>query len=82
MLPLFSSLVTDIGAGKRNYIENLNFIQAYTGGISSDISLNVQADNFDNIVPSISISSKALYRNADKMFSLMKDIVENPIFSD
>ncbi|NGX48933.1 MAG: hypothetical protein K940chlam5_00528 [Candidatus Anoxychlamydiales bacterium] len=82
LLPLFSSLVTDIGAGKRNYIENLNFIQAYTGGISSDISLNVQADNFDNIVPAISISSKALYRNADKMFSLMKDIVENPIFSD
>lgn len=82
LLPLFSSLVTDIGAGTRNYIENLNYIQAYTGGISSDISLNVQADNFESIIPSISISTKALYRNVDKMFLLIKDTVGNPIFSD
>ncbi|NGX33761.1 MAG: hypothetical protein K1060chlam1_00102 [Candidatus Anoxychlamydiales bacterium] len=82
LLPLFSSLVTDVGAGKRNYVENLNFIQAYTGGIQSDLSLNFQADNFDNIIPSISIRSKSLYRNTDKMFSLIKDVIENPMFSD
>ncbi len=82
LLPVFSSLVTDIGAGSRNYVDNLNYIQAYTGGINCDISLNVQADNFDNIIPSISIKSKALHRNANKMFFLIKDVVTNPIFSD
>lgn len=82
LLPIFSSLVTEIGAGKRDYIENLNFIQAYTGGISCNLSLNVQADDFDKIVPTISLRSKALYRNADKMFNLLKDVAQNPNFSD
>ena len=82
LLSLFASLITDIGAANRNYVENLEYIQAYTGGISAYVALNVQADNFDNFIPSIGIRGQALYRNTDKLFSLIKDIITEPDFSD
>jgi Zn-dependent M16 (insulinase) family peptidase len=82
LLPLFSSIVTNIGANSRSYVENLNFIQAYTGGLASYLTINISAKNPDDFIPSIAIKSKALYRNADKLFNLIKDTITNPIFND
>lgn len=82
LLPLFSSIITEIGAGKRNYIENLEYMQEYVGAIGSYLSINIQADDSDSFIPSIAIKSKALLRNIDKMFSLIKDVITNPNFSD
>lgn len=81
-LPLFTSILTEVGSGSRNYIENLNDIQAYTGGITSYLTLNVQADNFNDFTPSIAVRSKALYKNSKNMFSLLKDTVSSPVFND
>lgn len=82
LLPLFSSIITEIGASSRNYIENLNYIQAYTGGLASYLTLNIQANNFNEFVPSIGIRSKALSKNSKKLFSLIKDTFTSPIFND
>jgi len=81
-LSLFSSIITEIGSASRNYIENLNYIQAYTGGIASYLTLNIQANDFNEFIPSIAIRSKALYKNAKKMFSLIRDTISSPIFTD
>ncbi|NGX28750.1 MAG: hypothetical protein K940chlam1_00937 [Candidatus Anoxychlamydiales bacterium] len=81
-LSLFSSILTEVGANNRNYAENLRYIQAHTGGIDSYLALHIDANNFENFVPSIAIRSKALYKKSDKVFSLLKDILTNPIFSD
>lgn len=82
LLPLFTSIITEIGAASRNYVENLNYIQAYTGGIASYLTLNIQAKDFNEFIPSIAIRSKALYKNSQKMFSLIKDTIANPNFND
>ncbi|MFA6119265.1 MAG: insulinase family protein [Parachlamydiales bacterium] len=82
LLPLFSSLLTEVGAGKRNYIQNLEYIEEYTGGIDSYLSIHIDANDFNKFTPSIAIKSKALYRNSDKMFALIKDVITDPIFTD
>jgi len=82
LLSVFSSIITEIGAKDRNYIENLEYIQAYTGGLASYLAMNIQAANFENFLPSIAIRSKALYRNSEKLFSLLKDTITSPIFSN
>ncbi len=82
LLSLFTSIITEVGAGPRNYVENLNYIQAYTGGIASYLTLNISASNFNEFTPSIAIKSKALYKNSKKIFSLINDTITNPIFTD
>ncbi len=81
-LTLFTSVLSGLGAGTRSYIDNLEYIQAYTGGISAFLSLNIQVDDVNNSIPIISLQSKALSRNSDKMFSLLKDTITNVHFDD
>ncbi len=72
-LQLFNMLVVEVGCGKRKYAENLEYIHAYTGGIGVASSLHVQADDPAIMKPCVSIRGKALYRNAEKLFSLLKE---------
>ena len=82
ILSLFTHVLTELGVKDRSYIENLEFIESYTGGISSYLSLNIQAHNFNDFTPSIAIKTKALYRNSDKLFSLLKDTITSANFED
>lgn len=77
---LLSSLLPQIGAGDRTYEENLEFIQAHTGGVGASLSFNLQATDHNHIQPSISIRTKALYKKVPKMFSLLQDLAEKPNF--
>lgn len=79
---LLSSLLPQIGAGDRNYEENLDYIQAHTGGVGASLSFNLQATDHNQILPSISIRGKALYKKASKMFGLLQDMVTQPNFYD
>ncbi|MBI5346730.1 MAG: insulinase family protein [Chlamydiae bacterium] len=81
-LSLFSLILTEVGSGNRNYQSNLEFIQAHTGGIHSYISLNVQVDNPNDLKPSFAIRSKALKRNVQELFQLLKETADSPIFDD
>lgn len=82
ILRLFTILLTQIGAGNRNYLENLDYIQARTGGISSSLALNPQAENSNLIKPSFHVHGKALHRYMKDLFIIIKDMVSSPDFSD
>jgi Zn-dependent M16 (insulinase) family peptidase len=79
---LFCILMTQMGCGARNYAENLEFIQANTGGIAASLTFNLQAQNHCEFHPSIHLRSKALYRKTPKLFSLLADLTAAVDFTD
>lgn len=82
LLRLFTLLMPQLGCGGRSYVENLEYIQAHTGGISVSESLNVQVDDPSQLDPFLLIEGKALKRNQDKLFKLLKEMAESVDFSD
>lgn len=82
LLRLFTILLTQVGAGERNYIENLELVLAKTGGLSSSISLNPQAKDSENLKPLLHLHGKALNRYAKDLCEIMKDTLTRPNFLD
>jgi hypothetical protein len=81
-LPFFVDILTQVGAKNRNYIDNLEYIQRYTGGFEADISVNTNTLDYNSFSPFLIIASKSLKRNASKMFEIFNDIIANAIFDD
>lgn len=81
-LQLLLTILPSLGSGKRSYVENLEYIMSYTGGISTSVSLHVQAKNHKEMKPAFSIRGKALERNAEKLFALMRDTLLTADFTD
>lgn len=81
-LRLFSIMLSQVGSGGRSYAENLDYIQANTGGIGSYIALNIQVNDSNQFSPSFGIRGKALYRKANKLFPLYNDILTSLNFDD
>jgi Zn-dependent M16 (insulinase) family peptidase len=72
---ILSSFLSELGAGKRNYVENLEYLQAYTAGVMGGFSLNPHVDNVQELSPFLMIRGKALNRHASSLFSVMKEMV-------
>lgn len=79
---LLAFLMAQVGAGGRSYIDNLNYIQAHTGGVWSFYSLNVQAQDYNSYSPFFAVHGKSLHRKVDKLFPLLRDMVTTPDFTD
>lgn len=71
---LLSSILPELGIGSRSYAENLEYLQANVGGLSTQLSLHVQATDAHQMRPSFTIRGKALYRKADKLLTIMKEM--------
>jgi Zn-dependent M16 (insulinase) family peptidase len=82
MLKFLLSILTDLGAQNRSYEENLEFIQAKTGGIQAYFQLltNVQEPGF--IKPVIGIKGKSLFEHTESLFQLMKETLIKPKIND
>lgn len=79
---LFCILLAQMGTGGRHYTENLEYIQANTGGIGASLSFNIQASDHRKFYPSLHVKGKALHRKASKLLALMKDMVTSVDFKD
>lgn len=77
-LHLLMSFLPEIGSGKRNFAQNLDYIQAHTGGIGASCSLHMQTTDPNLAKPSINLRGKALGRKAKELFTLMKETLESP----
>ncbi|NGX42692.1 MAG: hypothetical protein K940chlam7_00976 [Chlamydiae bacterium] len=82
LLNLFTICMPQMGCGGRSYAENLEYIQANTGGVGTSKTINVQAHDFNTFYPYFNVQSKALYRNVDKLFPLLQDMVSSTNFTD
>lgn len=81
-LPLFCSLLTQIGAAGLSYLEMAERMEAGTGGISASTEVLEDPTDPRRFQALVQIRGKALERNQDKLFALLGDICAAPDFSD
>lgn len=72
---LLASILSELGSGKRSYLQNLEYMQAHLGGLGTALSLYIQAENPLLTKPGFIIRGKALYRKAPELFLAMKELV-------
>jgi presequence protease len=75
LVSLFVHFMTELGCGGRDYIENLEYQQAYTGGMHASLAMHTPRETPDLFYPYFSLRGKALPRNIDKLFSLFADFI-------
>lgn len=81
-LRLMTTLMSQMGCAGRSYAENLEYIQANTGGVASSVLLNIQASDHKVYTPELSIRGKALHRKAPRLFTLLAEMTMSVDFSD
>ncbi|MFO7766424.1 MAG: insulinase family protein [Pelovirga sp.] len=81
-LPVFSSLLTQVGAGGRSYLEMAEAMESVTGGISARTSLLDSPADLNQFDPGFELKGKALVRNTQPLFGLLQDFLLSPDFSD
>lgn len=81
-LRLFLVLLPQLGCGNRTYEETLSYMQAYTGGVYTSLSLNIQTANPSTICPTWHFSGKALGRNSERLASLLMDYLLSARFDE
>ncbi len=77
-LQLFVSILAELGAGERDYKENLEFINAYLGDFGATLNLYPQESDPNLLKPAFGLKGKALNRNLDKLFKLFIDVCRSP----
>ncbi|MEC7838488.1 MAG: insulinase family protein [Chlamydiota bacterium] len=82
LIRLYAVLIAQLGCGGRSYSDNLNYIQANVGELDTSLSLNISANDCRSFKPSIHIRGKSLYRNAEKLFTLIRDSATTVDLSD
>lgn len=82
LVRLFGSLLAQMGSGGRTYAENLDYIEANTGGIGTSIGVNTDASNHKFFIPTMHLRGKALHRKVDKLFPLLYDTATSVDFTD
>ncbi len=78
---LFSSTLTDVGIGNKNYEEIQKIQSAITGGISASFILLPNENKTEHSL-ALKVTSKSLEKNEIKMQDLMIDMAANAEFSD
>jgi len=71
---LLSSILSELGMADRTYTENLEYLQANIGGLGTMLALHVQAPDSHQMRPAFTIRGKALYRKAETLFTVMKEL--------
>ena len=81
-LRLFTLVLTQMGCADRSYIQNLELMQANTGGVYAGISLNLQADNHHAFYPTFHLKGKALNHKTVELFTLLKEFLVSARLDD
>ncbi|MDT8442030.1 MAG: insulinase family protein [Desulfuromonadales bacterium] len=81
-LPLFCSLLPQIGAAGHDYLEMARRITAATGGIRLGTNLLEDPGNLDRVRPVIDLKGKALDSRQDKLIEILIDMLGAPDFNN
>lgn len=79
---LVTTLMSQMGCNGRNYAENLEFIQANTGGVGATFTFNLQASDHTQFSPSFCLRGKVLHRKVSKLFTLFGEMATQMDFND
>ena len=73
VLPLCTSCMSEVGLGKRSYLDIQHLQSAISGGVSAYTSMRSRLDNEQQVQAFLVVSGKALYRKQDELSSLLRD---------
>ena len=77
-LPLYTSLLTEVGAGERGYREMAAELEMYTGGVSAELQVFSHLSNLSAHSEYVLIKSLALERNVGRMMELLGEVLREP----
>ena len=81
-LYLLLSIFAEVGYGKKDYEEVLEFIMAHTGGISASCQFYPNVAAHENLGPMIVLKGKSIKRKAGYLFQLFREMIEKPLNLD
>jgi len=81
-LPLYTSVLTELGVGSRSYLETQQWQAAVAGSISAFSSMRGAIDNEQEITAYLVLSGKALSRNHAALTELMRETLLNVRFDE
>jgi hypothetical protein len=81
-VPVFCTLLTQVGAAGRSYMEMAEKMEAGTGGIHAGTEILENPGNLDEFTGLVEIRGKALVRNQEKLFGILSDLCSAPDFTD
>ncbi|MBN2646855.1 MAG: insulinase family protein [Thiotrichales bacterium] len=82
IMPFFSSFLSEIGSGGRDYLQTQNYQAEVSGGIGARTALRDHLNQVDGIHSHYILSSKALQRNVDAMSELLAQTLYQPNFAE
>lgn len=81
-IPLFCSMLTQIGTARYDYVEMAQRMEAKTGGISCSASVMNDIEDLDKASAWICVKAKALARNVEPMCAILTELCTEADFSD
>ena len=82
LLPLYSTCVTEMGVGSRDYQQTQLWHSSVVGAYSASASVRSDKKRLDQLHGNISFSSKGLARNQQAMSDLMQESLEHARFDE
>lgn len=82
LLPLYTRLLSDLGAGKHGYMDIQNHINAATGGIGCFTSIKAATDDEQNTRGYLVYSGKALDHNQERLAELLHLLITQTRFDE
>lgn len=82
LMPLYSSLLTELGCGERTYQENQQYQTEVTGGIHAFSSVRGAPEDEQSVKGFFTLSGKALVSKQQELTALLKETVEKVRFDE
>jgi presequence protease len=82
LLPIYSSCLTELGVGQKDYLATQLWQSKICGGISTYASTRGTPDNEQTLTGHLTLSSKGLARNQSAMTELMQETLEQVRFDE
>lgn len=82
LLPLYSTCVTEMGVGERDYQQTQLWHSSVVGAYSASASVRTDKDSLDRLHGNISFTGKGLARNQPAMTDLMQESLQRARFDE
>lgn len=82
LLPIWCSVITQMGAAGHDYVAMAERMEAHTGGISFAIEVLDHPEDPHRFEPLVALRGKALRRKQKELFAILADYCSAPDFSD
>lgn len=82
VLPYYTSCLTEVGVGERDYLETQAWQDAVSGGIDASTTVRGRIDDVQTVGGHFVLSGKALVRNHGKLSELLQQTLEQVHFDE